>query len=73
MSNKIHPFTEKVISNALTTLLETGQLMGIANVMKYQVASIAPMPGLKYNSTIIQCMAPSSNSDQDLEEYLTGH
>lgn len=69
MSHKIHPYTEKILNSVMTTVLETGQAIGVVQMVKYELPAISQMPNVKYNSTTIQCLDKSSQTDQGFEQF----
>lgn len=67
MSHKIHPYTEKIFTSVMTTVLETGLALGLAKMGKYHVPSMAQVPGMVYNSTTIECLDKVPQQDSPFE------
>lgn len=73
MSNNIHPYIEKIVSNLYTTFLETGQNDGLWQNILPQVPDLvgSMIPGARYNSTTIQCLERNKKKEDEQFRPLT--
>lgn len=69
MSNQIHPYTEKLFSYVIQTLVETGISSGMQNLLTAKAGEITSSMGytvdVKYNLEVIQCMEGISEEEEE--------
>ena len=64
MSHQIHPYTENVLRNALTTSFETGLFEGMTTRMRYVIPLIYPEANVKINSTTLGCIEGEKKEEE---------
>lgn len=56
LSNRIHPYAEKILSYLFITSLETGLILGLIQGWRPYFPQYFGYPGMKYNINVFKCM-----------------
>ena len=74
MSNKVHPYTEKIISYIFTTMLETGNWLALSETSKPLIPDMIGYPGMKYDTSTLKCIDKHKEiQEQKFTPFSIGH